>query len=136
MKSNDSLKQYLREIKKLLPCDYALKKRYIAGLSESIQPYLQEHPDTTLHDLHAVFGAPETIIEDYLNNADAVEVSKRLSRKKFVIVGIVIVAVLALILAVVAIRVTRDVHEIQDGYITQVVLEPNTSPTQSPIEVH
>lgn len=121
MKSNDAGKQYIHEIKKVLPCNSTQKKRYIASLRDSIQMYLLEHPDATLDDLYSAFGAPNSIVADYLYNADAMDISKKISKKKLLIVGLVIIAVIAAVSIGVAVRVSSDVHDIKHGFFVDEV---------------
>jgi hypothetical protein len=138
MNTNSPLKQYLREIRNLLPCDSAQKKRYIAGLNESIQPYIQEHPDTTLDTLYSIFGTPGSIAEDYLNNADALDISRRVSKKRIIILGLVILVAVVIIIGSVAIRIACDVNEIHKGHFTEYIgySTETAPPLTSDVEVY
>lgn len=137
MKSKVSVKRYLRVIKKLLPCDAAQKKRCLDGMEDSVRMYLQEHPDATIEELYSVFGTPDSIVENYLDTVDTAQISKRLSRRKYIIFGIVITSVLALVLGAVAVSIASDVHDIQNGTVVEVVDELTTSiPSLVPLETH
>lgn len=135
MKSNIALKQYLHEVRKLLPCSSTQKKRYLAGLSESIQPYLLEHPDATCDNLYVAFGTPASIVEDYLSNADVVQVSKKFSIKHRIVVGVIlIVALLAIALGIIAFVFADDLHDYHNGYDVEFREELPSAVLPSPLE--
>lgn len=136
MKPRDIEAQYLRAIKKALPCDSAQKKRYIAGLRDSIQPYLSEHPDATLEDLYTSIGSPESIAESFMAGLDPKQLSHRLSAKRRIAIGVIsIVAVLAIFIGVVAIAFADDLHSYLNGYVVEIIEEsqPVVEPLSSPL---
>lgn len=120
MKPNGVIRQYLRDVKRVLPCNYRQKKCYLSGIENSLYPYLIEHPDATLNDLYSVFGTPASIVEDYLNNTDAVQISRKISIKRRILIGAIsAVTVLVIVLCSIAIVDTNRRDSFYNGFFVE-----------------
>ena len=124
MNRNRSGMRYLRVIKKSLPCGAAQKRRCLDGLGDSVRMYLREHPDAAMDELYSVFGTPDSIVESYLETADTSQLSRRLSRRKFIIGAIVIAVVFVAVISTVAVSIAYDLHDIKNGYFVDELLSP------------
>lgn len=135
---NDTLKQYLQEVKKLLPCSSSEKKRCIIELESDVSAFLENNPNATLEDLYASIGSPESIAKSFSSRISPTQLSHRLSIKRKIAIGvIVIVALLAIVVGIVAIKIGNDVHEIQNGHIAEYIEDSSAAPLPtSQIEVH
>ncbi|HHW94748.1 MAG TPA: hypothetical protein GX736_02320 [Mogibacterium sp.] len=93
MNRQTELKEYLHRIKILLPIYKKTEKKFISELSQSINDYLEDNPDTTMLEIEEQFGSPMEIAQSYMNSMDTDVLIKRLS----------VVRVLRQILAVVVV---------------------------------
>lgn len=138
---NTVLKQYLQEIKMLLPCDEKQKKRCIAELEVDISSYLESNPDATLDDLYAVFGTPQSTAESFLECVDLGQLSHKISAKRKIAIWVIaILAALAIALGFIAYVFADDLQSYFEGfYVDQVdVDEYSTLPLDtgsSPIPI-
>lgn len=122
MKSRHPQAQYLYEIKRLLPCGAAQKKRYMEGIGNSVRLYLADYPTASLEELYAVFGTPKEIAANGMETMNIEEVAGRKQRrKKILLTGIILVLVLTAVAVGLAVRNARLNEEIETGYYVEVV---------------
>ena len=135
----DTLTQYFRDIKKLLPCSTAEKKRCILELEADVSAFLENNPDATPKDLYAAIGSPQSIAESFMARTDPEQLSRTLSVKRKIAIGVItITAILAMIVVIVAIKIANDIHDFQNGYAIEVIEETSSFFTESPVplEIH
>ena len=86
MGSNDSgLKEYIRSIRRELPCSGKKKRQFISQIRCSIMDFLQENPEADLEAVQAHFGTKQEIVEDFVRNEDASNLLRKMSIKKKVL---------------------------------------------------
>ena len=118
---NDTLlKQYLLNVKKLLPCSSREKKRCIIELEADASAFLENHSNATMAELYSAIGSPESIAKSLMDRLSPNEISNKLSTKRKIVVGILaIVIVLAAIVAV-FVAVTANKRQVfYDGYYVE-----------------
>lgn len=119
---NDTLKQYLLEVKRLLPCSSNEKKRCIVELEADVSALLENNPNATLEDLYSAIGSPQSIAESFMARIDPKQLSHKLSVKRKIAISVIaIIAFLAVVVSAVAISVANDVHDIKNGYFTEFI---------------
>lgn len=119
---NDIQKQYLLEVKRLLPCSSSEKKRCIVELEADVSAFLENYPNTTLEDLYTSIGSPESIAESFIARMNHIQFSRKLSVSRKIAIGVIaIIAFLAVVISAVAISVANDVHDIQNGNFTEFI---------------
>lgn len=120
---NDTLlKQYLLDVKKLLPCSPSEKKRCIMELEADATAFLENQPNASLEDLYASVGSPQSIAKSFMARTSPEQLSHKFSVKRKIAIGIVvIIAFLAVVVSAVAISVANDVHDIQNGHFTEFI---------------
>jgi hypothetical protein len=97
----DTLEQYFREVKKLLPCSAKEKKRCMIELESDVSAYLDSKPNASLRDLYADIGSPESIADSFLSRLTPKQLTRRLIAKCKLVAGIACtVALLATALSV------------------------------------
>lgn len=98
----DIKKQYFREIKKNLSCCAKQKKDYLEEMDSSVEYFLQQNPEATIQDLYAMFGDPHTIAESFLEHGDPEQLSRKLSTKRRIVIGVIaVVSILAIVLGII-----------------------------------
>lgn len=119
---NDIQKQYLLEVKRLLPCSSSEKKRCIVELEADVSAFLENYPNATLEDLYTSIGSPESIAESFIARMNHIQFSRKLSVSRKIAIGVIaIIAFLAVVISAVAISVANDVHDIQNGNFTEFI---------------
>ncbi len=117
------LKEYYREIDKLLVCDRKQKTAFMAELQANIEEYIATVGETDIESIMAEFGTPEIIAESFLSNSDAVSIKKKLSIKKCIIMAIVIALLVYLAFVVISLI---DVHTEAHGYMQEGIMMINS----------
>lgn len=131
---NDALEQYLREVKRLLPCSAEEKKRCLEELRADIAAFLEHTPGASAEDVYAAFGTPKAIAESFMANTDPEQLSHRMSAKRKLVIGIIsILALLAIVVGVLAAVTAYKRQNFYDGYFVEtfdeVPAEAETAPS-------
>ena len=127
-KQTKQTREYLKQVRRALPCPAALKKQVLTGLGEDISRYIQEHPDADGQALAGVFGTPEQIAQTYIDTLSAEELAAALrKRSKIWRAVIAIVGACALLCLLiwgwVAIAALREVQERGTPHYEIVIVE-------------
>ena len=133
---NDTLKQYLQDVKILLPCSSREKQRCITELEADASAFLENHPNATLEELYSAIGSPQSIAESFMARTDPEQLSHRLSAKRKIAIGVVlIVAALAIVVGTLVAVTAYKRHNFYDGYFVDTVeeLPSNAEPVPSPL---
>ena len=131
---NDVKKQYFQEIKRLLPCNAKEKNRCIRELESDVDDFLEYCPSSTFEVLCAAIGSPQSIAESFLECIDPEQISHKVSAKRKIAIGvIVVVALLAIVLGLIAFAFADELQSYFDGfYVDRVdVEEYSTLPSDS-----
>ena len=97
MVKNRATRQYMREVKALLPGVGKQKKSILDCIHATVEGYLMENPDADYEAITARLGSPNQIAASCMEEMDTVEVMKKLHTKKR-IVCIVAAAAVAVVL--------------------------------------
>jgi hypothetical protein len=84
----ETLDQYFREVKKLLPCSAKEKERCVIELESDVSAYLENKPNASLKDLYADIGSPESIADSFLSRLTPKQLTKKLIAKCKLVAGI------------------------------------------------
>lgn len=93
------IKEYLHQTKMLLPLYKQPEKLLIRELSDSIDAYVDEHPNANIEDIKQHFGSPVEIAQGYINTLDIETLINRISVRKmlrWIIIISLITAVIGL----------------------------------------
>ena len=126
---NDVLKQYYREIERLLPCTAREKKRCIMELETDVLSFLETAPSATLEELYNTFGSPEIFAEAYMAHHPELLSHKLSSKRQMMIIVIIAVVVLSTIIGVSVKHLSAKVDNFQEGYYIDVIEESSSSVT-------
>lgn len=137
--SDNTLAQYFRDVKKLLPCSAKEKQRCIDELEADVTAFLEHHPDASLTEIYDSIGSPESIAKSFMDRVSPNELSHKLSAKRKIVVGILAIAlVLAAIVAILAAVTTHMRQDFYDGYYVETIdsIPENADPTPSALSLH
>ncbi len=117
------LKEYYKEIEKLLICSRKDKSAFMSELKANIEDYISDTGKSDIESIKTEFGTPEVIAESFLSNANALAIRKKLNIKKCIIIGLIVA--LAVYIGFVIISLI-DVHTEAHGYMEEGVVIINT----------
>ena len=117
------LKEYYKEIEKLLVCDRKKKSVFMSELKANVEDYIADAGETDIESIKAEFGTPEVIAESFLSNVNALAIKKKLSVKKSIIIALIVA--LAVYIGFVVISLI-DVHTEAHGYMQEGIMMINT----------
>ena len=74
MMNNAHVRRYMREVKKWIPCEGAMKRKTVVRLSEMVKDYYYHTPDADYNQLVQRFGEPKSIALDSVGIMDTEDV--------------------------------------------------------------
>ena len=80
--TENDIKEYLHQIKILLPFYKLPEKELLRELSDSIETYLGTHPDASTEDIEDHFGTPLEIVQGYVESLDIETLISNISVRK------------------------------------------------------
>ena len=122
---NSAARQFLRQVRQLLPCSRKVKDAITAPLWKSVNAFLAEEPKADVKAIQTRFGTPESIAATCLENTDTGELLRKLHVKQR-IVAVVIVAVFLALLSWVGLLAHEELVAVRgrDGYsITEIEID-------------
>lgn len=122
--TKQELDDYLKQIKKLLVCDGARRKEFMNSFEDNLEEYLKANPDTDFSKLQEVMGTPQEIANSFLENESAASIKKRMSVKKWVIIGIAVALLLLIIMIVIELI---DAHKANRAYFEETITVESVS---------
>ena len=138
MKSrNKIVRQYLRQVRKAVPCSGKERRQLVQQLEESVAQYVSEHGAETVDDISREFGSPGEIWEAFLQNKDAAYMQRQLALKNRVCrIVIVMAAVLVIIVAILGTLRFIDGYQFRHGYVAEKIVEDPKEVLESMAEVY
>lgn len=138
MKSkNKIVRQYLRQVRKAVPCSGKERRQLVQQLEESVAQYVSEHGAETVDDISREFGSPGEIWEAFLQNKDAAYIQRQLALKNRVCrIAIVMAAVLVIIVAILGTLRFIDGYQFRHGYVVEKIVEDSKEVLESMAEVY
>lgn len=138
MKSkNKIVRQYLRQVRKAVPCSGKERRQLVEQLEESVAQYVSEHGAETVDDISREFGSPGEIWEAFLQNKDAAYIQRQLALKNRVCrIVIGMAAVLVIIVAILGTLRFIDGYQFRHGYVVEKIVEDPKEVLESMAEVY
>ena len=127
--------QYLREVKKRIPCSGSQKTEFLCQLEAEVIYYCEDHNDVNFSSLTKYFGDPEDVARDFLSELGESTLTKSNDIKQHLI-RIALLIVIVVIIFVAGIRIYTDYKQQQalDGfYIEEITYEGDVAPYTSDI---
>ena len=138
MKSkNKIVRQYLRQVRKAVPCSGKERRQLVQQLEESVAQYVSEHGAETVDDISREFGSPGEIWEAFLQNKDAAYIQRQLVLKNRICrIVISMAAVLVIIVAILGTLRFIDGYQFRHGYVVEKIVEDPKEVLESMAEVY
>lgn len=138
MKSkNKIVRQYLRQVRKAVPCSGKERRQLVQQLEESVAQYVSEHGAETVDDISREFGSPGEIWEVFLQNKDAAYIQRQLALKNRICrIAIVMAAVLVIIVAILGTLRFIDGYQFRHGYVVETIYTDSVPSYEGALEVY
>ncbi len=118
------IKDYKREIKKLLPIFTKNEKHFLNDISVSIEDYAASNEYFSREALIENIGEPKDIVARYLTDMNADSLRKVLSRTKYIRIATIFIISIAIFAGAFKIATDyRTYKEAQDSYIHREIIE-------------
>lgn len=121
--NNTDLKEYYREIEKLLVCQRKQKADFMSALKADIDEYIATVGQADIENIRAEFGTPEKIAESFLSNSDAVTIKRKTDLRKCIVAAVIVALVIYFAFVIISLV---DVHTEAHGYIEEGIMMINT----------
>lgn len=112
------LKQYLKEIRLLLPIYGKEEQIFFKDLKKSITEYIELNPGYTWEDVICHFGEPEDVVYNYITSLDQSQLCKRISLRKTINKAIVMITVAILVVLSIKTYFYYDLYKEAQSQIT------------------
>ncbi|MCI9575757.1 MAG: hypothetical protein HFJ84_03595 [Clostridiales bacterium] len=123
-KLEQELKAFFKELNGLLLCSEEEKEAIFAGIQESVDEYLDDHPDASMEDIIKRIGTPEDIANSDQHSMGEVAVRQKIKKKRFIALVIssvvFVLGIVALVLT--AIYFTKASNELPTHYVASEVV--------------
>ena len=91
--------QYLREVKKRIPCSSSQKTEFLCQLEAEVIYYCEDYENTDFAALVNHFGEPADVVNDFLSTLDAKVVNNAFSIKKNILCFLGLFLIFAAVIA-------------------------------------
>lgn len=128
MVKNRAARQYMQEIKAMLPGGGKQKKAILNRIRTTVEEYLAENPGAAYEEIISRLGSPNQIAASCLEEMDTVKVVKKLHTKNRIVCIVTAAALAVVLLWVGVVMATYEAH-IRDinGYFTEQIYEQDTN---------
>ena len=128
MVRNKAARQYLREVKALLPGAGTQKKEIVHRIGTMVAEFLAENPEADYEAIVSRLGSPNQIAASCLEEMDTAEVMKKLHTKKRIVCIVAAAALAVVLLWAGVVAATYETHtRDMNGYFTEQIYEQDNS---------
>lgn len=83
------IKNYIKEIKSLLICDYKTQNKFIGDIKSRIDDHIENGLINNIDDVYKRMGSPHDIAMAFFENADVKKVKKKMNITKIILIGVI-----------------------------------------------
>lgn len=116
MKNDVLINEYISSVSSLIICPLKQKKAFLAELRSDVENFLVETENATKEDIENFFGTPESIASSFISNTDSVDIKRKVSLKKILVVSMVVALLIYLAFVIISLI---DVHTESHGYFEE-----------------
>ncbi|SCJ95621.1 Uncharacterised protein [uncultured Eubacterium sp.] len=95
--SDQEIRQYCRQVRRLLPVHTQEEKQFIHTLQSDMEAFVKENPEISLEDLTDQFHSPKQVASDYLASLNHTRLCSLLSLRSHVKKTISLLLILAIL---------------------------------------
>lgn len=131
------LRRYFKEIRQNLNCPETEKLKFLADFENSVNLYLEEHPQASQEDIIHNFGDPKEIAESFLEEEDFDGIREKIKMKQRIlkIVALAAIILVAAIIILGAIFVI-DTYSFNHGYYVETIVSGTPPPDSQILETY
>ena len=122
--------QYLREVKKRIPCSGSQKTEFLCQLEAEVIYYCEDHDDVDFVALSECFGRPEDVAKDFLSELGESSLTRANNFKQHLICITILIVIMATVL-VAGVSIYTDYKQQQAldvYYIEEITYEGELTP--------
>lgn len=128
---NRLCKQYISQVKLLLPTIGKSEKNYLTTLTSNLEDFCEDTAPQTMDDLYKEFGSPVDTVNSYISTFSTADLMNRIRTRKYMRCAIYFLAVflscISIILGIFAYHTYRILKEQEAVFVETVI-------TDGPIE--
>lgn len=121
------IQMYLREIRKSLYCKSSTKKNFLERLEDSIDDYLEDHPNANMEDIIFAFGSPQEIAKEFALENDVSYIKEHLFKKRALVIVAAVIILAALSVIICASIISINSNKNTNGHYEVIVTEDKTT---------
>lgn len=114
------IKNYIKEVKSLLICDYKTQNKFIGDIKCRLDEHIENGLIDNIDDVYKRMGTPQDIAKAFFENADVKKVKKKMNITKIILIGII--AALLMLAGTLVIEII-DGHSSNNGYIVDEMVD-------------
>lgn len=118
---NKICKQYISDVKHLLPIKGKEEKNYIKRLQKNIEEFCEDNNIENIEELYFEFGSPGTLITDYFDTLDVEDFIKKVKVSKYIKIALAsIVSILIVGLSIFNILSYQRLQNLLDAEVVYI----------------
>lgn len=94
---NEICKEYMADVKALLPVRGKINRKFIKNISADVNAFCEETGALTKEELYAGYGKPNEIVSNYILTLDDKAVAKQMNITRFMKIATAVLLILAVI---------------------------------------
>lgn len=122
--------QYLREVKKRIPCSGSQKAEFLCQLEAEVIYYCEDHDDVDFVALSECFGSPEEIASDFLSELGANSINRATLAKQRAQYAAILILVITIVLVsgIIIYTAYKQQQALDVHYIESITYEGDVAP--------
>ena len=128
---NSLCKQYISEVKLLLPAIGKSEKNYLASLTSNLEDFCDDTSPQTIDDLYQEFGTPVDTVNFYISTFSIAELTKRIQTRKYIRHVIyffaIVISCFSIFLSLLAYHTYQILKEQEAVFVDTVITDDSTN---------
>ena len=128
---NSLCKQYISEVKLLLPAIGKSEKNYLASLTSTLEDFCDDTSPQTIDDLYQEFGTPVDTVNSNISTLSIAELTKRIQIRKYIRHVIyffaIVISCFSIFLSILAYHTYQILKEQEAVFVDTVITDDSTN---------
>ena len=128
---NSLCKQYISEVKLLLPAIGKSEKNYLASLTSNLEDFCDDTSPQTIDDLYQEFGTPVDTVNSNISTLSIAELTKRIQIRKYIRHVIyffaIVISCFSIFLSILAYHTYQILKEQEAVFVDTVITDDSTN---------
>ena len=124
-------KEYISEVKLLLPAIGKSEKNYLASLTSNLEDFCDDTSPQTIDDLYQEFGTPVDTVNSNISTLSIAELTKRIQIRKYIRHVIyffaIVISCFSIFLSILAYHTYQILKEQEAVFVDTVITDDSTN---------